>query len=68
MEGPYAEDARRIVDMEYLFFMGPAQDIEQDEAKQSLLKIADLLRIPDGTEHYRLRLLQEYIAVTEPQQ
>ena len=32
----------------------------------SWLKMANLLAIPDGADRYRLRLVQEFIAMTEP--
>ena len=61
--GPYADDARELISLRYLYRFTPGQDCEKEEQLARWNRLHELLGLDDSTG---LRALQEYIAVTPP--
>ena len=66
--GPYAEDAKRLIRLPYLLRFTNAQDMERDEIKDRWLRLYIALELKDFEDKGYLRVLQEYIAVTPPEE
>ena len=68
LEGPWAVDALKMIDIPYLTSVPGNQMYYWDIRKEtdSWLHMADLLQIAPGQEEYRLRLLQEHCAAKRP--
>ena len=66
--GPHADDARELIDIPYLtgLYNGQAQAMMVQERVEHWLMRANQLSIPHGPTAFRLRLLQEFISWTAP--
>ena len=63
--GPYADDARKLISVRYLYRYTPGQDSEKEEQLSRWSRIHELLGL-DGSPGKCLLSLQQYIAVTPP--